>query len=70
MNTETTTTEFATKGQGAAIHLARIVGGDLATLCDSWGASGGNGYGRKGIIRPAKADAATCKSCLRAAAKA
>jgi hypothetical protein len=66
-------TEYATKGQGTAVHIARVdSSSDLVTLCDANGSAGGNMFSgvRKGKVRPAKADAATCKSCLRAAAKA
>jgi len=61
--------EYATKGEGKAIHISRIVGGDLATLCDSWGSDGGM-YFRKGRVRPIYAEAATCKKCIASASKA
>jgi hypothetical protein len=61
-----TTTQYATKGNGAAIHIAHVYpGGNVATLCDKWGATGA----RSSRVRLIHADAATCKSCLRIAAK-
>lgn len=53
---------YVTKGSGTAIHIAYVYsGGNLATLCDKWGASGAH----SSRIRPVATDAATCKSCMR-----
>ena len=64
--TETTGTvasvQYVAKGNGSAIHVAHVyANGNLATLCDKWGATGA----RSSRIRPVAADAATCKSCLK-----
>ena len=65
MTTETTTPAFVTKGNGTAVHVAQMSGYILATLCDRWGKVGA--YNSR--IRPITTDHATCKSCLKIAAK-
>jgi len=61
------TPAFVTKGNGAAVHIAvpsSWAAGGVAPKCDGWGGSGGGG--RVARVRPSTAEAATCKSCLRA----
>lgn len=59
-HSEPTTVQGVTKGNGNAVHIAYVYdNGNLATLCDKWGASGV--YSSR-IARVAAAP--TCKRCL------
>jgi hypothetical protein len=63
MNTIANATSTVTKGNGTAIHAATVAyNHSLATLCDTWGSTGG----RSIRVHPSAAVEITCKSCLKA----